>query len=171
MKIFTKLVAFLLIFFTFSFSSDSSPYKFHTIFIYNFTRYIHWPAEYQSGDFVIGVLGESEIQPYLEEMAQRKKMRERSFQVHRMDLNASLQKCHILFVPQAQSEQLDEVLAKLKGNATLVITEKPGMCQKGSMINFISIGGRWKFELNKEALEKAKLKVSSELVRFAVPIS
>ena len=47
--------------------------KFHSIFIYNFSKYVKWPDAQNSGIFVIGVLGTSAIQKDLKKMAAAKK--------------------------------------------------------------------------------------------------
>lgn len=171
MRILFKSVALLLIFSLCGFSSDSSRYKFHRVFIYSFTRYIQWPAEYDQGNFVIGVLGDSPIQASLEEMAQKKSRRGQPFVVQQMKMEEKWQKCHILFVPEERSEALEQVLAKTRRMPTLIITESRGLGRKGSHINFVPKNGKWRFELNKKALEQTGLKVSSDLIRFAIPVS
>jgi hypothetical protein len=44
--------------------------KFKAIFIYNFTKYINWPAS--EGDFVINVLGDEAITREMGEIATKK---------------------------------------------------------------------------------------------------
>jgi len=78
--------------------------------------------------------------------------------------------CHILFVPVTGSNNFEEVQEKLKGKHTLVITEKSGLAQKGSGINFVQQDNRWKFELNESATQSAGLKVSKELSKLAINV-
>ena len=47
--------------------------KYHSIFIYNFSKYVKWPNEKSNGEFVIGVYGSSEIVEDLKVMAESKK--------------------------------------------------------------------------------------------------
>lgn len=47
--------------------------KYQSIFIYNFIKYIKWPDSYNSGNFIIGVVGNSDIVASLEQMAAAKK--------------------------------------------------------------------------------------------------
>lgn len=153
-----------------SLKAQAQDYRFHSVFIYNFTKYIQWPESYQSGDFVISVLGDSPIIQELEKMASTKTAGSQKFSIKKIDNVADLGKGQILFIPNSKSKNLEEVLAKLGGQSTLIITEKPGLGQKGSGINFILVDGKWKFELNKASTEKANLKVSSELTRLAIEI-
>jgi len=153
-----------------SLNAQAQDYRFHSVFIYNFTKYIQWPEAYQSGDFVIGVLGDSPIIQELEKMASTKTAGSQKFAIKKMESVADIGKAQIVFIPNARSKNLEEVLAKVGSQSTLVITEKPGLGQKGSGINFILVDGKWKFELNKAATEKSNLKVSSELSRLAIEI-
>src|SRR4028119_2478204 len=62
-----------------------SDYKYHSVFIYNFIKYIQWPSSAQSGDFVIGVLGSSGIIPELEKMASTKTVGSQKIVVRRFN--------------------------------------------------------------------------------------
>ncbi len=149
---------------------NAQEYKYHPSFIYNFTKYIEWPASYQSGDFVIAVLGDSPIIQELEKMAENKSVGSQKFVIKKLKSASDIEKCHMLFIPVSKSKDLTQALEKLEGKPTLVVTEKPGMANQGSGINFIMLEGKWKFELNKAATEKSNLKVSGDLAKFAIII-
>lgn len=150
-----------------SFAQD---YKFHSVFIYNFTKYIQWPSSYQSGDFIIGVMGKSDITTNLQKMAEVKTVGSQKIVVKNYNTAAEVGKCHILFIPSQGSGDLENIIAQVGNNPTLVITERPGLGKKGSGINFILQSGKWKFELNRGALEASNLKVSGELAKLAIVI-
>ncbi|MDQ3112010.1 MAG: YfiR family protein, partial [Bacteroidota bacterium] len=63
-----------------------------------------------------------------------------------------------------------DITARLKGKATLLVTEQPGLAKKGSAINFVVVENRQKFELNQNNAEKNNLKVSSSLLALAIPV-
>ncbi|MDQ3394370.1 MAG: YfiR family protein [Bacteroidota bacterium] len=149
---------------------NAQDYKYHPSFIYNFTKYIEWPASYQTGDFVIAVLGDSEIIIELEKMAENKSVGSQKFVIKKLKSADEIEKCHLLFIPVSKSKELTQALLKLEGKPTLIVTEKPGMASQGSGINFVMMDGKWKFELNKSATEKSNLKVSSDLAKFAIII-
>ena len=166
-----KLNQFLLIFILLiSINAKAQDYKFHSVFIYNFTKYIQWPSAYQNGDFVIGVLGKSEITENLQKMAEIKTVGSQKIAVSQFNNVPEISKCHILFIPSSNSNELENVLAKIGNQPTLIITERPGLGKKGSGINFVLQSGKWKFELNKSAIESSELKVSGELAKLAILI-
>lgn len=75
--------------------------------------------------------------------------------------------CHILFISESNANQIEEILSKLKNRATLTVSDTPGFCERGIMINFFSQGDMLKFEMNPGKLENAGLKVSSQLQKLA----
>jgi hypothetical protein len=156
--------------FHFDAKAQAADYRFHSVFIYNFTKYIQWPAAQQSGEFVIGVLGTSAISAELEKMAANKMVGTQKIVVKKYKSAAEATDCHILFLPSTSTYNFDDIHKKFKGKPTLVITEKPGLAQKGSGINFIMQDNKWKFELNEAATQSAGLKVSKELSKLAINV-
>src|SRR5688572_25673858 len=145
-------------------------YKMHTVFIFSFTRYIQWPDTYSGGDFEILVMGDSPIVDELKSMAQAKKVGDRTIKVTRINTPSEIRKCNILFIPASKSAQISEVLGKVTSQSILVITEEPGLAEKGSNVNFIIKDGKLAFELNQSATSKQGLKISNELSRLAILI-
>jgi YfiR/HmsC-like len=145
-------------------------YKLKTVVVYSFTRYILWPEALNTGDFEIKIFGESPFEQELKVMAQSKKVGNRDIIVSKItDLN-EIRRCHILILPASQSARLGEILKILDGLPVLVVTEKPGLGVQGSDINFVDRDGRLAFELNQAAINRRKLKVSTELTRLAILI-
>lgn len=144
--------------------------KMKAIFIMNFTKLIEWPASYREGNFVVGVIGNSPLYTELIKMAKTKKVANQSLEIKKFSGVQEIGKCHILFVSENKSEEINSVLKKVKPNSTLVITSKHGLVEKGSGINFIVKNNRQKFELNKQNVEKSKLKVSSNLEALAFTV-
>lgn len=142
--------------------------KLHTVFIYNFTKHIEWPAEYRDGNFVIGVLGNSPIINELKTLASARNVSGQPMEVKKFTDVDDITQCHILYIPQDQSDEIGAVLEKVKDYNTLIVTDKKGLARAGSAINFLVDGSKQKFELNKSNATKYGLKVSSDLERLAI---
>lgn len=166
------LLSMLFSSFAFNASAQIRDYRFHTVFIYNFTKLIKWPKNYQSGDFVIGVLGNSPIIRELQKMAARKTagMKRQRIIIKRFSSLSQISNCHILFIPNSKSSYLPTINQSFPRSPMLVVTEKRGMAQSGSGINFVLRNGRWRFELNQNATANRGLIVSRNLKRFAIPV-
>ncbi|MGD1843435.1 MAG: YfiR family protein [Thermonemataceae bacterium] len=147
-------------------------YRIQTIYIWNFTKYIQWPPNYQSGDFVIGVLGSSPIVTQLRALARTKKtVGAQRMVIKQFKTPAEIKNCHIIFIPNAESRYISAVQKAVNNFATLIVSEKSGLAYKGSTINFILLGGKWRFELNLTQAAKKGLKVSNQLTRVAVVVN
>ena len=144
--------------------------KLQTVFIYNFTKHIEWPPEYSSGDFVIGVLGNSPIIEEIEKLAKSRKIGNQKIVVNKYRTIDDIGQCNIIFIPKSKSGEIGSVLSKIKNNSTLVITEKDGMAVAGAAINFVIKDGKQKFELKKSNATKYGLKVSSDLERLGIVV-
>jgi hypothetical protein len=145
--------------------------RIKSVFIYNFTRYIEWPADYKSGNFVINMFGSNpSMLTELNNMAKTKTVGTQTIEVKNTTSLDGVGKPHILYVTADAVTSLPDIIAKLKGKSTLVVTEKPGSAKQGAAINFVIVDNRQKFELNQSNAEKFNLKVSSSLVALAIPV-
>jgi hypothetical protein len=146
--------------------------RIKSVFIYNFTRYIEWPEDYKTGSFVINLYGSnSAVLAELTSMAKTKTVGTQKIEIRNTtSLDGINGKNHIVYVTSDVTTPLSEIIAKLKGKASLLVTEKAGLARQGSAINFVVIDNRQKFELNQANAEKNSLKVSSSLVALAIPV-
>lgn len=146
--------------------------KIKAVFIYNFTKYIEWPTDYQTGDFTIAILGENEaLFKELGNMSKVKKVANRPFTIKKISSPSEIGNSHIVYIPNENIASLPKALTGSKGKSTLIVTETPGYAKKGATINFTILGGRQKFELNKSTALQNNLKVSSTLENIAVLVN
>lgn len=145
-------------------------YPMYGVFFYNFTKYIQWPEDYSQGDFEVMVLGETPMVAELKKLAERKKVNGRSFKIIEITSVSEIKKCQAIFLSASSSQLLPEVVKKIKGLSVLLVTEKEGSTKKGAAINYVEKDGKPAFEINLEAANEHKLKVFSELAKWAVVI-
>ena len=149
---------------------DDTNAKIKAVYLYNFSKYVEWPEEYKSGNFIVTVIGSS---PAL--LAELNKMSEKKVGTQQLIIKtlssaSNVEKSHIIFIPNEGSAQFADAFDKVKKYSTLVVTEKPGLAKQGAVINFITKENKQKFELNKSNAEKFKLKISSNLSALAIPV-
>jgi len=151
--------------------SEEAGARIKAIYIYNFTKYIEWPAEYKEGNFVIGVYGTSiPLLNELNKMAASKTVGSQKMEIRNMTSAAEAAQCHIVYILADNSSQLADVVSKIKGKSTLIVADKAGMAKLGAGINFSVVENKQKIELNRANIEKYKLKVASTLVEMAVQV-
>lgn len=149
------------------FSQDG---KFKALFMYNFTKYLEWPSNKQSGDFIIGVFGKSDITEELRIIAGKKKVGTQNITIKEISVTSELSACHILYVPENQSSKIDDIASICLKSGTVLITDKPGMAKTLSGINYVKVDGKQSFEVNKSNLEKQGVKVNSNLLTLGIMV-
>ncbi|AHM60633.1 hypothetical protein D770_11880 [Flammeovirgaceae bacterium 311] len=144
-------------------------YTYHTVFVYNFTRYIEWPSA--GNETVIGIQGgDKDALMAFEKMAQSKSMGDRKYTVKVISKPEDAAACHVIFIPDKESDKVGAYSQMYSSAPKLIVTERNGLVKKGSMINFVIVDGKMRFELNQEAMDKTGLKVSSQLLSLAIVV-
>jgi hypothetical protein len=139
-------------------------------FLYKFGDFVQWPpAAFSRPDaaFTIGVLGANDVAAALEHLVAERKVQGRPVSVRRLRRGESLGGVHILFVGQAESARLGEVLAAAKEQAVLTVTESEDAIPSGSMINFVAVDDKVRFDVSLPSAERGQLKISSRLLSVA----
>ncbi len=145
--------------------------KFKALFMYNFTKYIEWPGAKNTGDFVIGILGNSPIKKELETIATKKKVGGQPMKVKVFNSVNAIGNCHILFIPPGKSSSLNAVKKRVVSQGVLIITDKPGLARKGAGINYILKEGHQDFEINKSVMKEQDFKVNSALYSLGTVVN
>jgi hypothetical protein len=139
-------------------------------FLYKFGGFIEWPAAaFSRADsaFVIGVLGAEGAAAELGRVVAGRNIQGRSVAVQKLKRGDSLAGLHLLFVGQSESGRLAEVLAAAKGQPLLIVTETEDALTKGSMINFITVEDKVRFDVALPQAERGHLKISARLLAVA----
>ena len=159
----------LLLFCHFSFGQQGFDNSTRALYILDISKYVEWDDNIQShADFIIGILGEdTDFYWELFNMAKtRQVIQNKPIKILLFrDIN-SIEKSQVLYVNVRDGFNIRQVLAKTKGNNTLVISE--GYDFQEAMLNFIVAGGEPRFEVNEQKLNEEKLKVSQLFLAQAV---
>ena len=106
-----------------------------SLFIYNFSRLIEWPASYRTGDFIIGILGTGDIAFELEKYTKGKKVGAQNIAIRKYKALEEIQQCHVLVVPFSKTKQMTEIINALNGKSTLIILDLPQGVYAGKSIS------------------------------------
>jgi hypothetical protein len=145
-------------------------HEIHSMLIFNFIKYIEWPAETKSGDFIIAVYGDSKVYEQLSSLYGQRQVKGQSAKIVDIADFSGLNSAHIVYVASSKSREFESIIEKFGTKPTLVITDKAGLGKKGASINFREIGGKLKFEINQAAFDNSKLKISGQLVSMGILI-
>lgn len=142
--------------------------KHQATFIYNFTRLVQWPEFYKEQAFVLGVLGKNEpITRELKASMGDRTVAGKPIQIVEFASVGEISNCHLLFVPNGESGQMNRVVAATSTQSTLIVTENQGRQPAGSIINFSVEDGKLGIRLDESLAESKKLLISRQLANFS----
>jgi hypothetical protein len=139
-------------------------------YLYNFAKLVEWPAEAfkdATTPIVLGLVGAESFGDILDQNMAGRTANGRKLVIVRLKAGDNLRACHLLFIGSSEKSRLPQILAGLKGSSVLTVGEIPHFAHSGGIINFFQEEKRVQFEINVEAAERAKLKISSRLLSLA----
>jgi YfiR/HmsC-like len=148
---------------------QSAEYKVKAAFLYKFASYIEWPSEVferPESPIVIGVAGADALSDELAQVVTGRSIGGRPVEVRKLRRGTPLNGLQILFVGRSDRGSPD-VLASAKGRPVLTVTESEDAFALGSMINFVIVDERVRFDVALREAEMANLRVSARLLRVA----
>jgi hypothetical protein len=151
-------------------SAAPDEYQIKAVFLFNFSRFIEWPAAaFPKADapFVVGVFGNDPFGAGLDEVVKGESAKGHPLIVRRVQNAAEAAACQILFIPQTENRRLDELVSALANSNTLTVSDLPGASQRGVMIRLVTESGRIRLRIDVEAARAAQLIISSNLLRSA----
>lgn len=152
-----------------SFSIGAEPlpeYSVKAAFLYNFFKFVEWPLLETETSFSLCLLGEDPFGAALSAV-EGKQAQQRTVQVLRNISLSTIKNCHLLFVSEPAESQLDSVLSNLGDTPVLTVGDTDNFVSSGGIIALIKEDNRVKVEINLQAAEKRKLKISSQLLKLA----
>lgn len=148
----------------------SHEYPLKAVFLLNFAQFTDWPTNaFAASDspLVIGVLGDDPFGALLDDAVRGETMNGRKFVVERYRRVEDIKTCHILFISQSEIKRLDKTVENLKGKPILTVSEIDGSAYRGVCVRFITENNKIHLRINTDALQAAKLTMSSKLLRVA----
>ena len=140
--------------------------KIKSLFIYGYTRYIRWSNEKNFKEFKIGLLGQdSALFSELNLTLGSKNFKNSGikFEVVSFGSIDEIDKTRMIYVHQRTGYDLKDVLNKISGNNTLLISENYPF--GSSMINFVLVDNNQKFELNEDLMIAEGLELTNQTLK------
>ena len=147
------------------FADDSSvEYKIKAGYLYNFTKFITWPAD-NAASFNLCIMGNDPFGELIDPIEQRSVIGRpiKLFRLNSLDSTEKHPHCHILFVGSSN----EDPSAFQDVNDTLLTGENEGFITQGGMIGFVNKEGKIKLQINLKTIQQSGLKVSAKLLEVA----
>jgi hypothetical protein len=138
-------------------------------FIYNFAKFTEWPADMAPGTGPISmcVLGDAAVAEALERAVKTRKVAGHSVSVSLVAPSGPPGVCHILYVAGLPPRQAAEVVAELRDDPVLTISDLEGFTEAGGIVQLFFERGQLRFGIDYESAKRARLQISSSLFALA----
>jgi hypothetical protein len=139
-------------------------------FLYQFAGFVEWPAQsFAQPDtpVTIAIVGADSLAAELRQLATGRTVGGRAVVVKQLRPGDALSGVHIVFVGSAENARLGQLVQTAKPRPVLTVTEADGALGQGSMINFVLVDRRVRFEVALDSVEKNGLRLSSRLLAVA----
>jgi hypothetical protein len=151
-------------------SPPSVEYQVKAAFLLNFVKFIEWPPEAfqnEKAPITLCVFGRDPFGNALEDIIRGRAVNNRAILARRINELGDLKSCQLVFVSAAEDKRLPEILNNLKDTSAIVVGEGEGFAERGGGIQFFLEGNRLRFAVNVDAVQRARLRVSSKLLALA----
>jgi len=138
-------------------------------FLYNLAKFVSWSADSsprQPPPLVLSVLDPAMGEKVLASIDGRF-VRGRPLKVRAISDIREIGDSNILFVGGSHAAEVDTILEYLKGKHVLSISDIEGFAAKGGAVEFFKVNQKIRFGVNLQAVRRAGLVISSEVLRLA----
>jgi hypothetical protein len=151
-------------------SRETTGYEVKTAFLFNFAKFIEWPAgsfATPQSPFTICVLGQDPFGNILDATLQGKVIGDRPIAVRRLKDKSEGRSCQIVFVSSSESPHQADIVGNLGAANVLLVGETNGFAAEGGTIEFTLEDDHVRFAINTDAANRSGLKFSSKLLALA----
>ena len=149
----------------------SKEYQLKAAFLYNFTKFVEWPAasfENETSPIMIGIVGQNPFGDDMEKIVKGRTVNGRAIVVRFIRATDEVSALHLLFVPAGEEKHLPA--AVWRDAAIVAVGESEAFAALGGTITFVSAGDKVRFEINIAAAERSGVKISSQLQKLATVV-
>jgi hypothetical protein len=147
-----------------------SEYQAKAVCLFNFLKFVEWPADAFAGPhapIVIGIAGSNPFGSSLALVILGKTVQGRELVIRQYHEGEDLRSCHILFVSASEKKRVPQILSSLRGSSVLTVADMDEFVDAGGMIRFSLEGTQVRFTVDVNAAAEARLKISSKLLSVA----
>jgi len=139
-------------------------------YLLNFAKFVEWPEQAfksPADPIAICIVGQNPFGPGLEKAAQATVVANRPVIVKQLSDGQQASQCQIAFVSSAERKLARAMLQAVQGASVLTVGESDSFIAGGGVIDFKLDGEKVRIEINTEAADRAKLRISAKLLSLA----
>ncbi|NEV64304.1 YfiR family protein [Thiorhodococcus minor] len=144
------------------------------VFLRNFALFIKWPPpafDSPSAPLRYCVLGNQALHASLERALSGEQVAGRPLQLTDAKDPAQWRHCHVLYVDHRAAEPSQRVLAVVNEAPVLTVGDTEAWARDGGIVALVRKRGRLRPLINRTAASRARIRISSKLLRLATLVS
>jgi len=149
--------------------SQADEYRVKAAFLFHFAQLVAWPpdAVLSRKSFDLCTVGDDPFRGELESQVEGKAIGSQTMHVRHLKLTQDVRGCQMIFAGREEAKEISALLTLLGTAPVVTVGESDDFLLQGGIIRFCLEQNRIRFEINLDAAEKAKLKISSRLLLLA----
>lgn len=141
------------------------------VFLYNFAQFVNWPADaFPDGKspLELGVVSaDPGVADSLLAAVDGKSVGGHPLAVRRFATPGEARACHVLYVEGVPPVEVERLVERFRKSPVLTVGNTPAFLTQGGVIHLFTEDNKMRFEVNLRAMEAARLKISSQLLKMA----
>lgn len=143
-------------------------------YLFKFGSYVDWPDSAfpnPASPLTIAVIDADIVADALVQMAVGRTINDRPVIVRKLRREDSLAGVNVLFIGRSGNAKLGDILAAAKGRPILTVTESAEGLAQGSMLNFVLVESKVRFEAAPKVAIQGNLSISARLLAAAYKVA
>lgn len=150
--------------------SGASQYDVEAVYLYNFAKFVRWPAGSPGATINICVAAQRAFVDSLTKVVAGERIETRPLTVRSIQRPEDETACDMLFVDSSAKDRLGGLLTFASGKPILTVSDMPDFLDRGGMMQLLLIGNRMRFTVDLKPISRSGLGLSSELLKVAVAV-
>jgi hypothetical protein len=150
----------------------ATPSSVKAAYLYKLPAYVEWPeARFERDDspLIVGVLGADDVAEALAALTAGRTVNGRALVVRRLQFGDELAGLHVVFVGNADRARFDAIDAAAAAQSILTVADENTSTER-SVIDFVIVNDRLRFEVHLDAAERNGLRLHSGLLDVAARV-
>jgi hypothetical protein len=149
--------------------SAAAEYQVKAAYLLNFARFVEWPtgALPASSPLNIAIVGDDPFAGALDEVLRGKSANGHPIQLRHLHWNDVLAPSQIIFISASEEGHLPQILRFIGRDSVLTVSDIDRFSLRGGVIEFLMVGNRVRFDINRTSANTAQLNISSKLLNVA----
>jgi hypothetical protein len=145
-------------------------YHVKAAFLFHFAQLVEWPSDSPNlggNSLLLCTLGDDPFHGELDNTVAGKQIGSRILRVRHLGRFPDARGCNLLFISKGESDRIPSLLESLRNAPVLTVGDADGFLAAGGMIRLFLDENKVRFEINRQAAEAARLRISSQLLFLA----